>query len=188
VKTGTATDLLNQSPPAGYLAACTGVVAEPVIEQSRVTESVFIFRIAAEWLALPTSVLQGVAGVEPVHWLPHRTNTIVLGVTNIGGELLVCVSLQGLLGLHLPSGASADRGRTAQRRFLVIADSGVRVVSPVEEVFGIHRFDPEEVTEVPATLARSAVRHTRALLRWNEHSVGLLDHRSILYALKAGVA
>ena len=185
---GSAADLLNQIPPPGYLAECTGVVAEPHVEHARATESAFIFRVAAEWLALPTAVVHEVTGVEPVHSLPHRTSAILLGVTNVAGELLVCVSLKGLLRLDPLTLPGADRSRTARQRFLVIAGAGVRVVSPVDEVFGVHRFDPREVTELPATLAKSAVRHTRALLRWNEHSVGLLDEHLVLYTLKVGIA
>ena len=57
------------------------------------THSVVIFRIGAEWLALPTPVFKEVAELRAIHSLPHRRGGVVLGLANVRGELLVCVSL-----------------------------------------------------------------------------------------------
>src|SRR6185503_2326966 len=61
--------------------------------------SVVIFRIRSEWLALPTHAFQEVAERRAMHSLPHRRRDLVLGLVNVRGELLVCVSLGRLLGL-----------------------------------------------------------------------------------------
>jgi len=186
VKTGAG--LLEQIPPPGYLAEWTDVVAQPKVGEAHATQSVFIFRVATEWLALPTAAVTEITSVNPVHSLPHRTNGIVLGITNVGGEILVCVSLGALLGLDRPADSNTDGSQASQRRFVTLAGGGVRLVCIADEVFGIHRFDPREVTDVPATLAHAAVRHTRALLRWNERSVGLLDDQLLFYTLKKSLA
>ena len=70
--------------------------------------SALVFRINAEWFALPTQAFQEVAEHRPVHSLPHRRHGTVLGLVNIRGELLICVSLGHLLGLErAPSATNA---------------------------------------------------------------------------------
>ena len=71
--------------------------------------SALLFRINAEWLALPTQAFQEVAEHRLVHSLPHRRQGIVLGLVNIRGELLICVSLGHLLGLERTPPGQARR-------------------------------------------------------------------------------
>src|SRR5262245_55358447 len=58
--------------------------------------SVVLFRIAGEWLALPTQAFQEVAERRAMHTLPHRRRGLALGLVNIRGELLICASLARL--------------------------------------------------------------------------------------------
>jgi chemotaxis-related protein WspD len=62
--------------------------------------SLVLFRLGSEWLALPTTAFQEVAPQRPIHTLPHRQRGLVLGLVNIRGELLICVSVARLLGLE----------------------------------------------------------------------------------------
>ena len=120
-----------------------------------------------------TQAFQEVAEHRPVHSLPHRQRGIVLGLVNIRGELLICVSLGHLLGLeHAPSGQTVRR---TYDRLLVIGWDGNRLVFPADEVRGIHRFQMSEVKEPPATLAKSDSSYTQGLLSWSGRTVGLLD-------------
>lgn len=61
--------------------------------------SFVVFRIGPELFALPTQVLHEVAESRGIHSLPHRRHSVVLGLVNIRGELLICVSVGRLLGL-----------------------------------------------------------------------------------------
>ena len=45
-----------------------------------------------------------------IHSLPHRRQGIVLGLVNVRGELLICVSLARLLGI-VPDPHPPSRGR-----------------------------------------------------------------------------
>ena len=95
--------------PSGRLTS-----RKPKPRPSRDTQSVVIFRIGAEWLALPTAVRQGSRG-PPSRFTRCRTGAsgVVLGVANVRGELLVCVSLGQLLGLErvAPSRRAARASR-----------------------------------------------------------------------------
>src|SRR5580698_7304212 len=101
--------------------------------------SALVFRIADEWLALPTAALRQVDDVRPIHSLPHRRNRVVLGLVNIRGTLTVAASLGELL--RLDRGAAPERGsRNSYARMLVAAHRGEPVAFPVDEVEGVLRF------------------------------------------------
>ena len=135
--------------------------------------SALLFRINAEWFALPTPAFQEVAERRPVHSLPHRRQGIVLGLVNVRGELLICVSLSRLLGLD--RSPLRETPRTTYDRLLVAKWDGHRFVFPADEVRGIHRFQMLELQEPPATLAKSRLSYTQGILYWQDRTVGLLD-------------
>ncbi len=152
------------------------------------TQSVVIFRIHAEWLALPTAVFKEVATMRAVHSLPHRHNGVVLGLANVRGALLVCVSLSHILGLEKAAETKLDKTRALPRRLLVISREGRRVAFPVDEVHGIHRCQPRELKEIPATVAKAAATYTKAVLEWRDKAVGCLDDQLLFYTLNRSLA
>jgi chemotaxis-related protein WspD len=143
--------------------------------------SAVLFRISAEWLALPTAAFQEVAERRLAHSLPHRQRGIVLGLVNIRGELLICVSLGHLLGLEkiLPH----ETLRRTQERLLVADWEGNRFVFPVDEIHGIYRFETQELKEPPATLVKSNRSYVQGILHWQERAVGLLDANLLFSSL-----
>jgi chemotaxis-related protein WspD len=177
--------LLDAEAPAGYVADRTAYFAEPArVVAADETRSVAIFRVASEWLALPAAVVIEVANLLPIHSLPHRSSGVVLGLASVRGELLVCVSLRQVVGAESLATAGGEPGGKGYRRLLVIRRDAVRVVCPVDEVHGIHRFHPRELTAVPTTVARATVTYSTALLPWQGHSVGVLDDQLLFYTLK----
>jgi chemotaxis-related protein WspD len=165
--------VLNRPLPADYRQERTAHFAEARKPVTGHKTSVVIFRIGLEWLGLPTEVLQEVVEHGPVHSVPHRRHGVLLGLVNVRGELLPCVSVGRLLGLD--PGASAEKLRTFYDRLLVITWEGKRLVFPTEEVYGIHRFQSEELTPPPPTLTKAALTFTEAVFPWQEKMVGLLE-------------
>src|SRR5262245_30736571 len=90
---------LDREPPAGYAEHWTAQARQQKGTDDQAALSVLLFRLGAEWLALPTKVLTEIASPRPIHSLPHRRSNAVLGLANIRGTLLVCVSLRDLLAL-----------------------------------------------------------------------------------------
>jgi chemotaxis-related protein WspD len=178
-----AAELLDGDPPADYLAEWTRHFAQRKPAEDVETRSIVIFRIGAEWLALPASVVVEVANVLPVHSLPHRQGGAVLGLANVRGELLICVSLGRIVGVE-PSAVTSRERSTVYQRLLVIRREDVRVVCPVDEVHGIHRVHLRELKDVPATVANATVSYSTALVSWRERSVGILDDQLVFYSLK----
>ncbi|NYH17805.1 chemotaxis protein CheW [Paraburkholderia bryophila] len=159
-------------------------------EGQNASESFLVFRIGDEWLALPTPVFKRIVQTRPIHTLPHRQHRAVLGVVNVQGELLVCLSLAHLLGFDAGGAAQDqrnkhdgrndrnsrdDRARHELPRLLVVSRGEEHAVLPVDQVDGVHRIALDSFCPPPATLSQAAAAHTRAVAPWRGMSVGLLD-------------
>lgn len=188
VYSAAAAQLLEADLPAGHMAEWTEHFSGARTLEEAGTHSVVIFRIGAEWLALPTAVFKEVATTRAVHSLPHRRVGLVLGLVNVRGALLVCVSLGDLLGLEPKPEEQETRGRTLHRRLLVISREGSRLVFPVDEVHGIHRCQPRELKALPATVAKAAATYTKSVLTWQDRTVGCLDDQLLFHSLNRSLA
>lgn len=187
VYSAAAAELLDREIDDTYLATAAEHYREEKKNAARESESLVIFRIGAEWLALPAAVFQEVCATRPVHSLPHRRSGNVLGLVNVRGALLVCVSLHALLGIERTAAAD-DARRLIHERLLVVSHEGGRLVVPVDEIHGIHRYDPAQLGEVPATVALCTATYTRAMLPWHDKTVGVLDAGLLFYSLNKSLA
>jgi chemotaxis-related protein WspD len=173
-----ASRFLDRDLPPGHIEDWTRHFAAPAAVEAAGTRSAFVFRVGSDWLALPAGAIDEVAEPRAVHTVPHRTG-IVLGIVNVRGELLVCVSLARLLGI----GQDAEG---AGRRLLVLRSNGRRVVCPVDEAHGGCRHTASDLTPPPATVAGAV--YTRAMLAWGDRTAGYLDDGLIAEALDRGLA
>lgn len=181
-----ARQLLDRPLPPEYRR---GWVEHFSVAKNRVTPgkmSAVIFRIGAEWLALPTRAFQEVAEQRRIHPLPHRRQGNLLGLINIRGELLLCVSLGRLLGIE--SDASRERSFSHCNRLVVTQWQGSLLTFPVNEIHGVHRYHQEELKEAPATVARSHSNFTRGILAWQDKLVGCLNEDTLFAALNGSLA
>jgi chemotaxis-related protein WspD len=183
-----AMQLLDGEALAGDLVRRTSHVAQAKHVKGLDTQSIVIFRVGSEWLALPTPCVTEVANLLPIHSLPHRPGGVVLGLVSVRGELLICVSLGHMLGLEPSEGGNQNVRRAAHQRLLVIRHELARAVCPVDEVHGLHHFHPRELKEVPLTVARGPAPHSTGLLSWREQSVGLLDDERLFDSVRRSVA
>lgn len=179
-----ATRLLDVEVSPDYLAEQARRYAQRKELKRPGRHSVVIFRLGAEWLALPTAVFSEVAALRPVHSLPHRRDRAVTGLVNVRGELLVCVSLAVALGL--PESTSSSASLTA--RLAVVSRSGDRFVFPTDEIAELQRFDDTDLAPVPATLVHAQATYTRGILAWRGRAVGVLDDQLLFYTLNRSLA
>src|SRR5476649_415868 len=93
------------------------------------TRSILVFRLGEEWLGLPTRCLVEVAPLQPIHSLPHQRSRALLGVANVRGALVACLSLVELLGLD--ASITATPGGRVMPRMLIVGAQGGPVVLPV---------------------------------------------------------
>ncbi len=190
VYSNAAMDLLDVALPDGYLAHWTRDIARERPVPDPGTHSVVVFRVGADYMALPTAVFKEITDVRTMHTLPQRRDGVVLGVANFRGQLVVCVSLRRILSLeevverpHQVSGNGA-----LDARLLVLERDGNAIVCPVDEVYGIYRFHPRELAQVPATVGKATAAFTKAVLPWENTSVALLDDELLFFALDRSLA
>ncbi|MGH8779555.1 chemotaxis protein CheW [Paraburkholderia sp.] len=180
-------DLARTAAGAAYAAlrerAARASTEAALSDEDRATiQSALVFRIADEWLALPSVALRQVEEPRPVHSLPHRRNRVVLGLVNIRGTLTVAASLGELLNLDR-SGTTRHAGRNAYARMLVATHRNEPVVFPVDEVEGVVRFASSALMPVPPTLAQATAMHARGVLAWRDTTIGLLDTARVFDSL-----
>ena len=193
----------NREPPEGYLEEWQDVLETPPEVTDSSGLSVLIFRLANEWFALASESLTEVTPLRKVHTIPHRSNSVFTGMVNVRGQLLLCCSLHGLLGLQQldspimrstrNTDVEKDHNRTIQttddaailapERLLVTSLITGRVTRrwtfPVNEVAGVHRVGKEEVRDVPSTLGKPGQRFSSSLFSWNSRTVSLLDTNQV---------
>lgn len=181
--------LFDREVPEDWLRKSTAQVAAEKKVTELGTKSVVIFSIATEWLALPTEVLQEVVDQYVVRTLPHHQGGILSGLVNVRGELLLCVALAALLGLEKVSGVQHTEKRTSQGRLLICNHKGDRLAFRADEVYGVQRYHPRDLRDVPATLAKAAAgTYIAGILIWNDKTVGCLDDELLFYAFNKGLA
>jgi chemotaxis-related protein WspD len=175
VYSSAAAQFLGGELPKDYLEGWTTHFATEAKVESPSMQAALIFRIGAEWLALSPANLQEIAEGRPTHSVPQARSNILLGLANIRGELLVCVALDRLLGIEKMGPEKSSSKRAIYPRLVVAGREGSRFVFPVDEVHGIHRFSPNELKGIPSTVAKAQTTYMRAILLWQNKSVGCLD-------------
>ncbi|ACC74470.1 chemotaxis protein CheW [Paraburkholderia phymatum] len=152
-----------------------GEVSGVAPAEDTATDSALAFRIAGEWLALPTRVLREVDAIRAIHSLPHQRSRAVLGIVNVRGALTLAVSLGELLNME-PAAHAQAVARNGHARMLVAAhDSEPPVAFPVDEVEGVIRYADATLLPVPATLAHATASHARGVQVWRDQAIGVLD-------------
>lgn len=161
-------------------------LATVAADAAPVGQAYLIFRLGDEWLGLPTRALAEVAPECAVHSLPHQRSPALLGVANVRGTLVACVSLGELLGLDRRSSV-AEGGRVVPR-MLILAAAGGPVLSPVDEVDGIHVLDTSAMVAASGQALAANDRFTHSVVQWRGRSVRLLEHQALLEAATRSLA
>ncbi|KQQ67996.1 chemotaxis protein CheW [Pseudomonas sp. Leaf127] len=146
------------------------------------TRSVLVFRLGDEWLGLATRSLVEVAPMQAIHSLPHQRARALLGVANVRGALVACISLVELLGLDGMTSVAPAGGRIMPR-MLIVAAQGGPVVVPVDEVDGIHAMTEQSLDSASLSGTHANARFTRGVLHWKDRSLRLLDEQELLSAV-----
>jgi len=188
VYSAAALTLLDRDLPGEHLTDWTAHFARGRKLEEPDTHSAIIFRIASEWFALPTVAVEEVAEPRAIHSLPHLRSGIVLGLVNVRGELLVCVSLAKMLRIGEVIPVDPERQGFNAKRLVVIRHNDRRAVFPVDEIQSIHRYHPRELRSVPATIAKASAAYTKAMLSLKDKTVGCLDDQLLTQALDGSVA
>lgn len=161
-------------------------VADAVEEDLGECRSTLIFRLGEQWLGLATAGVVAVVSQTTIHSLPHQRSRSLLGVTNVNGALVACISLQDLLGLEPVQIASAER-RVVPRMLILGSNNGV-FVAPVDEVEGIHSIALSAIREPARGGGQAAGQYAKGVVRWQQRSITLLDEQLLAQAMIRSLA
>ncbi|MFY1051741.1 chemotaxis protein CheW [Ectopseudomonas khazarica] len=159
-----------------------GEAQESVGEQ----RSLLIFRLGEQWLAIATRCLAEVMPVSPIHSLPHRKSTGLLGVTNVRGTLVACLSLSELLDLETDD--SRQNGQRVIPRMLILESGSGPLVVPVDEVSGIQKIPLARISNAKQDDKRTISRFTAGVLQWRGQSITLLNDEQLLQNMIGSLA
>jgi chemotaxis-related protein WspD len=146
---------------------------QPQIDQGDTDSAALVFRIGAEWLALPTSMLDSVAPSATPHRLPHRGGAL-LGVVNVGGTLRPAVSLDALLGIEQDTARPAEQ-RHVFARLLMVQWQGIVIALPVTDLDTIVRYAATALATPAATVNKGLVPYLSGVLEHHGRQIGCLD-------------
>lgn len=182
--------LLDRDLPSGYADVWMNHIAQKrsASKGGSVRQSSILLRLGAEWFAFPTLAVDEIVALPRIHSLPHRRSGTVLGLVNVHGEIVVCVSLSRTLGFDEAPAGEGDRAKSAGGRLVVIRSEAGRIAFPVDEVQRTHRYDLLDLKTVPATLAKSAANFTKGILACEDRAVGCLDDELLIQAMNRAIA
>lgn len=167
---------LHRPLDPGYREAWASVLARPPVLDSATDAAAMLFRVGAEWLAVPLALVAAVAPLAPVHRLPHRgQGGALLGVVGVNGRLLPAVSPARLLGIT-SSGVQAQ-GRHTFARLLVLAGADVPTgfALPVDEIQGVLRYASGALRPPAATVGHAPPPLVAGIVGDGDPQAGLLD-------------
>ena len=180
--------LLETEAPPGYLEEWSEFCAVEQHEKRQQAGSVILFRLGDEWLGLETRLLDEVMSMRTIHSIPHRKSPVLKGLTNVRGELQLCVSLGRLLNITRGEITGTNVVKGVYERMVVASQEGHRFVFPVSEVRGVYRYDLNEVKDAPATAMNCTVHYLKGMLLWEGRHVGVIDPELLFSALQRGIA
>jgi chemotaxis-related protein WspD len=173
---------LDARSPEGYADEWAARLATNLDEAAADQETLLVFRIREEWLALPVAVLVEVIAMRPVIRVPHRAG-LLAGMVNIRGELQLCVRMGQLLGID-DAPARPPASGTVIPRLIVIRNDGEDWVFAVDEVDQVRRFPAKVLGKAPATLDRASGKLTKGVYPDKGRSIGRLNEALLFQSLR----
>lgn len=170
--------LLERAAPEAYTQDWCSLAVSAT--ETRLTGAipVVVFRIQTEWMALPARSFKEITPPSVIHSLPHRRDPILKGLVSIRGEILMCISMSRLLDLETDP-VKAPSERVAYPRMAVLEKGADRWVFCVDEVDGIHRLHPNDMTNVPVTVTKAPHPYVQALFAREGETTAFLDEEAL---------
>jgi chemotaxis-related protein WspD len=179
--------LLDERSPPGYLEEWTERLEQPQDANLNSGNPMVLFRISEEWLAVSVQPVSEITNLRAIHAIPHRSNSILLGIANVRGELPLCIAMHRLLSTgDQQSEQNLDRltrwitqdnvdENDFAGRFLVVRLKNGLWALWVDEVHSVLRVATEKIMAVPSTLKRSTSSLLQGVYLHEGKSVGLID-------------
>lgn len=145
--------------------------------------AIVIFRLGSELLALSSLVIGQIIPTRHVHRIPHLKGSLVKGLVNVNGRLLLHVSLAELLEVELQPSEQEE----GERPMILFERENEVWTFAVTEVLGVFHCDLTHLKNVPVTVAKSSANYIKGVIHWRDKYVALLDEDLLIFSLKRSV-
>jgi chemotaxis-related protein WspD len=172
--------LFDREISSETMAEWTAQTAAPKPGRQAVRQGALLVRAGKEWIALPTAIVESARPAGAVHSVPHLSSRAFLGLANVDGELLPCVSLAAL------AGGEPDQSPARARIITVNVPEG-RFALFADEALGTCGFDPARAVPPPDTVARAPHPLVTAMAELEGRTAGVVDTQSLGRALAASL-
>lgn len=169
---------MNNSPGNKKEGETTGWRAsEDNVTASEAAMSVMVFRLRNAWFALKMNLFHKVADIALPHTVPGKTNNRFRGIVNTGGELVLCFSLEDILGITATSDVVSER--INRPRLVVIGKGETRFAFAVESLLGVRSLVAEDLTIRPVTPAEYDQHDSLQVVSIDGQKVGLINEEKL---------
>ncbi len=175
-------ELLNRPADEAYLAEWALLIQKEKQEIEAVSKkSLVVFRLHSEWLALSTLVFAEIIQERKIHYIPHKSDNILKGIVNWGGQPLLAIALDKLLDIEpLESLASLEpsfieNNRRSYQRMIAIKNQENCWIFTVNQIYGTLHYDVNLMQNLPVTIAKSKSNFLKGIFTWEEKNIGYLD-------------
>jgi chemotaxis-related protein WspD len=181
--------LLERPVSASDLAAGAEWAARPAIVHEGPMVGLLLFGLGEETAALPARLLRRVTPWARTTPIPHRTTTVMRGMCNIRGELILSADLHRLLGLPTPpSRHPPAEGISDTRRMVVIGPQEAPWTFEVDRLVGIERTPVSSIQRPPVTIEYALAAYSTGIAEIHGQVVTVLDGERILSGFQAGLS
>jgi chemotaxis signal transduction protein len=136
-------ELLSRPLTDDRLRENTALVAAPPETRASALLSLLVFRVGQERLAILADDAHRVTPCSRIRRVPHRTNHVIAGIANIGGELTPVAHLGAILGVDACASPT---------HFVVIGSVLARWAFAVDELEGVVRVERATLLPAPTTV------------------------------------
>ena len=138
----------------------------------------FLFRLEQEWFALSASCIKAVNPTTQTHSLPHKSNEILLGITNVEGIFIPEIDLKNLLKIDLKTGSSVNKHLS-----ILIQSNSQTFIFKTDEIQGIISIDEKQIEALPSNVALNKNIYTTGIFSLVEKKVNILSEELIFKRL-----
>lgn len=177
--------LLDRPHPEGYTEEWIQSLKLPTTEDTTEIKPFLVFRIKNEWLALPSHSIKEITQATFIHTLPHTKSDVLLGITNVQGELFITFSLQNLLGIPNLDISVNTYSNSAYTRNIVFGSPKNFFVFPVDEIYALTHIQSDVINPVPIHVSKSLQNFFSGIfvLPDDATTIALLDDKLIINSL-----
>ena len=136
-------ELLSRPLTDAHLKENTALVAAPTEARASSLLSLLIFRVGHERLAIAADDAHRVTPCSTIRRVPHRSNQVIAGIANIGGELIPVGHIGATLGITAGN---------APTHFVVIGSPNSRWAFSIDELEGVVRVERSSLDAAPTTV------------------------------------